>query len=373
MERVALTFRTASGEALRMEGAVLPLDLAHGSEERVAVVRRFPVGVVGAITPFNFPLNLVAHKVAPAIAVGCPVALKPSSSAPVTALRLGKILLDAGLPAWMLHVLPCVGAEAHQLYENNRVAYLSFTGSPAIGWALKQAAWKKRVTLELGGNAAVIVHCDAKVQDAVDRVVVGAFANAGQSCISVQRIYVHADVYDLFRTKLEEAVRKVVAGDPRDPSTLVGPLVNSGAVERTEEWVKEALDAGGRLLCGGTRTGKVFLPTVLEGVPEWCRIVSQEVFAPVCVIESYTSTDEVIGRVNASDYGLQAGLFTNDAAFIRRAYHSLHVGGVVVNDSSAYRMDSMPYGGVKESGVGREGVRYAMEEMTEAKVLALTF
>ncbi|HEX9007414.1 MAG TPA: aldehyde dehydrogenase family protein [Bacteroidota bacterium] len=373
VERAIFTFTTASEEAKRMEGVILPLDMASSATGRQALVQRFPVGPVAAITPFNFPLNLVAHKMAPALAVGCPFVLKPSSNAPVTALRLGQVALEAGVPEEMLSILPCASNEAAQLIEDERIKLISFTGSPAVGWPLKVKAGKKKVTLELGGNAAVIIHSDAQVDHAVKRVVVGAFGNAGQSCISTQRLYVHESRLKEVTDTLLAAVRALATGNPENPATVVGPMITEEAAVKAESWVTEAEKDGARVLLRGARRGALLHPIVLTGVNPAQKVSCQEVFAPVLEIEPYRDIADAFRCVNASSYGLQAGIFTNDAAIIFRAYRELEVGGVVVNDSSAFRMDHMPYGGIKDSGFGREGLRYAMEEMTEPKLLALNF
>ncbi|MGA9120505.1 MAG: aldehyde dehydrogenase family protein [Bacteroidota bacterium] len=373
VERAVLTLKTSAEEAKRVEGRVLPLDLIEASQGRRALVQEFPIGPITAITPFNFPLNLVAHKLGPAIATGCPVLLKPSSNAPVTALRLGRLFGDAGLPAGYLSILPCTGDEIDQLIVDKRVKLITFTGSPAVGWPLKLRAGKKRVLLELGGNAAVIVHKDASLPLAIGKIVTGGFGNAGQSCISVQRVYAHKEVFEAVRSELVAATRAIAVGDPWDARTVVGPMITAEAAEKAEGWVMRAVANGATLLCGGKRVGAVLQPVVLTNVRKDEPVVCNEVFAPIMVLEKYETETEVLSAVNDSAFGLQAGLFTNDAAFIFRAYHDLEVGGLIINDSSAYRMDHMPYGGTKDSGFGREGVRYAMEEMMEKKLLALSF
>lgn len=373
VERAVFTFTTASEEAKRNEGTILPLDMTSGTLGRKALIERFPVGPVSAITPFNFPLNLVAHKMAPAIAVGCPFVLKPSSNAPVTALRLGLLALESGLPGPMLSILPCLSGEAEQLVTDERLKLISFTGSPGVGWSLKIKAGKKRVLLELGGNAAVIVHSDANLEEAVRRVILGAFGNAGQSCISTQRLYVQEEVFVDLTEALLASVRELKVGDPEEESTVVGPMITEEAARKSQEWIREAKEGGAEILAGGGRNGALLEPTVLTGVNPSLKVSCQEVFAPVLIVEPYREIEEAFERVNASDFGLQAGLFTFDARIIFRAFRELEVGGVIINDSSAFRMDHMPYGGVKDSGFGREGVRYAMEEMTEPRLLALNF
>jgi acyl-CoA reductase-like NAD-dependent aldehyde dehydrogenase len=371
VERAIFTFSIAAEEATRLEGEILPLDMNAASKGRTALVQRFPLGPVGAITPFNFPLNLVAHKLGPAIASGCPVVLKPSSSAPMTALLLGKTIVESGLPEGGLNIVPCVANEAVQIVTDERLKLISFTGSPAVGWDMKARAGRKRVVLELGGNAGVIVCEDADLDSAVKKLVPGTFGNAGQSCISVQRIYVQDSVFASFASRFVEATRKVAVGDPENEATIVGPMIDTAAAEKIERWIREAQERGARILCGGGRKGAVLEPTLLSDVPSDVKIYCQEAFAPLAVLESFTEIEQAIDKVNASSFGLQAAVFTNDARAIFRAFRDLEVGGVIVNDSSAYRMDHMPYGGAKQSGFGREGVRYAIEEMTELKLLAL--
>ncbi len=371
VDRSEFTFRTAAEEAGRTHGEMLPLDMNVASAGRFALVKRFPIGPIAAITPFNFPLNLVAHKVAPALATGNPVVLKPSSNAPGTAMLLAGIILESGLPTEMLSVLPCSGGESAQLIEDERVALVTFTGSPAVGWPLKSRAGKKRVTLELGGNAGVIIDHGADLGLAAAKVVSGGFANAGQSCISVQRVYVHREHVAEFLEMLVPQVRALPTGNPWAEETVVGPMITTAAAEQAEAWIREAVDAGARVLCGGHRTGAVLEPTILMDVAPAMKVCSQEVFAPIVTVETFTAFEEAVARVNDSVYGLQAGVFTTDLRHMFQAFEELEVGGVIVNDVPTYRMDHMPYGGVKSSGFGREGIRYAMEEMTERKLLAI--
>jgi glyceraldehyde-3-phosphate dehydrogenase (NADP+) len=373
VERAVFTFTVASEEAKRIEGAVLPLDLAPGSAGRTALVRRFPLGPVIAITPFNFPLNLVAHKVAPAIAAGDSIVLKPSSHAPLTALMLGKIISETSLPAGAFNIVPCAGDECDKLIADNRFKLITFTGSPAVGWELKQRAGRKRITLELGGNAAVVLDRTANLEIALQRLILGSFGNAGQSCIAVQRIYVDGTLYKEFLERFVKLARVVASGDPMDERTVVGPMITVAAAERAESWIHAAEAAGARVLCGGRRSGALLQPTVLVDAAPHLDVCSQEVFAPVVVVEPFEEFQDALRRVNSSAFGLQAALFSNDLRHVFEAYDALEVGGVIVNDSSAYRMDHMPYGGVKHSGFGREGIRYAIEEMTELKLLALHF
>lgn len=370
VDRSVLTFEVAAEEASRIEGTLLPLDLAAHSRGRFGLVRRFPIGPIGAITPFNFPLNLVAHKVAPALAAGNAVVLKPSSSGVMTALMLGEILAGLPLPRGAFNIVPCSAGEADQLVVDERIKLVSFTGSPAVGWGLKGRAGKKKVLLELGGNAGVIVDRGTNLEFAVPRIAQGAFANAGQSCIAVQRIYVHRDLSMEFERRLVEYSRGVPVGDPRLETTVVGPMIDVEAASKIEGWVREAVAGGARILCGGERTGALLRPTVLTGVRREMPVSCQEVFAPVVTLESFEEFDQAVERVNDSAFGLQAGVFSNDLRNVLNAFQRLDVGGVIVNDYPTYRIDHMPYGGVKESGFGREGIRYAIEEMTELKLLA---
>jgi glyceraldehyde-3-phosphate dehydrogenase (NADP+) len=371
VERAVSTFTIAAEEAKRIGGEVLPLDLTAQSEGRVGITRRFPLGPVLAITPFNFPLNLVAHKVAPSMAAGNSLVLKPASATPLTALLLGEILLEAGMPAGMVNVTPTGADHADRLVADDRFRLVTFTGSPSVGWALKQRAGKKRVCLELGGNAAVVVHEDADLDLAIDRAVTGSFAYAGQVCISVQRIYLHEGIADRFTERFLGRTQKLVLGDPLNDSTDLGPLIDEGAVSKTEAWIQEAARGGARILTGGRRDGRFFQPTVLDGVKPDMKVHCSEAFAPLVNLYRYRDFQEALAGVNDSAYGLQAGIFTRDVGRIFEAFETLEVGGVIVNDVPTWRLDSMPYGGEKESGQGREGVRYAIEEMTELRLLAL--
>jgi acyl-CoA reductase-like NAD-dependent aldehyde dehydrogenase len=371
VNRAVLTFTTAAEESVRIYGEYMPLDFIPSSKGRWGIVRRFPVGPIAAITPFNFPLNLVAHKLAPAMAVGCAVVLKPAPQTPFCAMLLAKLILEAGWPAAALSVLPLSNEDAALLVADERIKLLSFTGSAAVGWQLKRDAGKKRVVLELGGNAAVIVHADADVEHAVSRCTSGAFTYAGQSCISVQRILVHADVFDPFCAEMVEAAGRLRVGDPSDEATDVGPMIRASDVQRVEQWIKEAVAAGAKLLCGGSSTGSLIAPTLLSATTSQMKVNCEEIFAPVATIEPYDDFDDALDRVNESRYGLQAGLFTRDAGLIFRAFERLDVGGLIIGDVPTFRVDPMPYGGVKDSGLGREGIRYAIEEMTERKLLVM--
>lgn len=369
--RAITTFTVAAEEAKRMGGELLPLDWLSGSENRWAIVRRFPIGPILGITPFNFPLNLVAHKVAPALASGNPIIIKPAPQTPLSALRLGEIVHHAGWPDGGISVLPCSNDVAGQMLADERIRMLSFTGSAEVGWMLKARVPKKKVVLELGGNAAVIVHEDADLDYAARRSVQGGFGYAGQTCISVQRIYVHESVAEPFLTRVLDGVRNLIVGDPREETTDVGPMISVTAAERAERWIREAVEAGAKVLVGGERSGAFLMPTVLTDVTPEMKVSCEEVFAPVVVVSRYADFEEAIRQVNASRYGLQAGVFTRDVKRIFRAYEAIDVGGLIINDVPTYRADHMPYGGVKESGFGREGVRYAIEEMTEPRVLVM--
>ena len=373
VERSIFTFTVASEEAKRIEGTVLPLDIAGHSNDRVALVRRFPLGPVAGITPFNFPLNLVAHKVGPAIASGNSIVLKPSSKAPLVALLLAQVVLKSKLPKGAFNVVPCLGGEAEQLILDERIKLISFTGSPAVGWRLKSRAGKKRVLLELGGNAAVIVDRGANMDYALKRIAQGAYGNAGQSCISVQRIFVHDSLFAQFTEQFVKLTKAIATGNPLNERTVVGPMIDEEAAQKVHAWIREAEAAGAQVLCGGKRSGALLHPTVLTGVTPEMKVSCQEVFAPVVTLTSFSDFKDAVSMVNNSSFGLQAGVFTNDFENVFYAYRELEVGGVIINDSSTYRMDHMPYGGVKDSGFGREGIRYAIEEMTEMKLLGLNF
>jgi acyl-CoA reductase-like NAD-dependent aldehyde dehydrogenase len=371
VERAAFTFKIAAEEAKRIYGEIVPLDWAPGTEGRTGQVHRVPLGPIAGITPFNFPLNLVVHKVAPALAAGNPIIVRPASQTPVSALELGRIAIEAGWPADGIAVVPSPTAVAAPLVEDDRVKLLTFTGSPSVGWALKGRAGRKRVTLELGGNAGVIVNADADVPFAAERAAWGGFVYSGQTCISVQRVFVHADVHDAFLAELLPRVAALEAGDPLDEATDVGPVIDDDASTRIGEWVDEALAGGATALAGATHEGRLWQPTVLTGVEETMCVSCREAFAPLVVVSPFEHVDEAIAAVDRSDFGLQAGIFTRDWPTIRRAFDRIEVGGLVVNDVPTFRIDHMPYGGVKQSGFGREGIRYAIEEMTELRLLAL--
>jgi acyl-CoA reductase-like NAD-dependent aldehyde dehydrogenase len=371
VDRAVFTFTVAAEESKRIYGEIVPLDWLPGNEGRIGQVRRVPLGPVAGITPFNFPLNLVAHKVAPALAAGDPILLRPASQTPVSSLALGEILLEAGWPAGAIAVLPCTTDTARPLVEDDRIKLLTFTGSPVVGWGLKSRAGRKRVTLELGGNAAVIVNDDADVAWAAERVAWGGFAYAGQTCISVQRVFVHERVHDDFVAELVRRVEALKVGDPLDEDTDVGPIIDTANADRIEEWIGEATAAGAAVLTGGTREGSLWRPTVLANVREDMRVSCEEAFAPLVGVVPFSDVDEAIDAAATGDFGLQAGIFTHDMRVVDAAFDRIEVGGLVVNDVSTFRIDHMPYGGVKASGFGREGLRYAIEEMTELKLLAV--
>ena len=377
VERAVLTFKTAAEEAIRLGGESIPLDLSEGNEGRWGLVQRFPVGPILAITPFNFPLMLVAHKLAPAIAAGCPVVLKPAPQTPFTALALSEVILKAGWPEEALAVLPLANEDTAWLAEReDRLKLVSFTGSATVGWGLKAKSGKKRVVLELGGNAALILHSDWRDLDAVaTRVVQGAFGYAGQSCISVQRVYVERSIFQTFVWKVVDRAAKMVRGNPADEATEVGPIIRPSDADRIELWVKEAVAAGAKLIEGGGRdehSRSLLEPTILTGTKPGMKVHDEEIFGPVCVIEPYDDFEHALAAVNRSRYGLQAGLYTRDAGRIMTAYRELEVGAVIVGDTPTWRLDSMPYGGIKDSGLGREGLRWAIEEMTEPRMLVMT-
>ena len=371
VDRAVMTFKTAAEEAVRLGGESIPLDLTEGNEGRWGLVQRFGVGPVLAITPFNFPLNLVAHKVAPAIAAGCSMVLKPAPQTPLCSILLAECVQQAGWPDGGLNVLPLSNEDASLLVTDDRIKLISFTGSAPVGWDIKRRAGKKKVVLELGGNAGAIVHSDADLNYAADRCVAGGFAYAGQSCISVQRILVEQSVYGKFTDLLVEGVKKLKVGDPMQESTDLGPLIRESDAIRVANWAEEAVRSGARLLCGGRRRGSLVDPIVLTGTKPEMKVNSQEVFGPVVTVEPYQNFDEALRRLNHSTYGLQAGLFTRDVKLLFQAYDELEVGALIAGDVPSFRIDQMPYGGVKDSGLGREGLRYAIEEMTEPKLLVM--
>ena len=370
--RLVDTFEVAAEEALRIDGEILNLEISERAKGYRGFVQRVPIGACSFITPFNFPLNLVAHKVAPAIAAGCPFVLKPSEKTPIGALIIGEVLAETELPGGAFSVLPCTVETAAPLITDDRLKLLSFTGGQ-IGWKLKAEAGRKKVVLELGGNAAAIVDADQhdRLDAVVERLIFGAFYQSGQSCIKVQRIYAHASLYDALRERFVDATKKLKAGDPKQRDVFLGPLIDEAAAKRLESWIAEARDAGARLLCGGARNGNMLEATVLENVPRDAKLNALEAFGPVTLLAEFDAFDAAIAAVNDSEYGLQAGIFTNDLSHAMRAWDGIVAGGVIVNDVPSFRVDNMPYGGVKLSGYGREGIRYAIEDMTERRLLVV--
>jgi len=369
VSRLIDTFRVAAEESVRIGGEVMALDITPRARGYRGMWQRVPIGPCSFIAPFNFPLNLAAHKVAPALAVGCPFVLKPASLTPVGALLIGEVLAETDLPEGAFSILPCPRSGAELFTTDERLKLLSFTGSAAVGWDLKARAGKKKVVLELGGNAAAVVDCDWDLDDAVQRLVIGAFYQSGQSCISVQRILAHEDVYEELRDKLVAAVSALVVGDPNDEETFLGPMISAAEASRLQSWIEDAVGRGARLLCGGGRDGAMLQASVLEDVPPDCDVWAEEAFGPVVSLAKFHDFDEALRAVNASAFGLQAGVFTRDLFKAQRAWDELEVGGVVIGDVPSWRVDHMPYGGVKESGLGREGIRFAMEDMTEIRLL----
>jgi acyl-CoA reductase-like NAD-dependent aldehyde dehydrogenase len=370
-ERAIFTFRQASIEAERLGGEVIPLDLMASSKGRLGITRRVPVGPVLGISPFNFPLNLAAHKIAPALAAGCSILLKPPSADPLTMLKVAHIIADAGIPAGAVNVVPTSRSLGDRLVQDERFKLLTFTGSMDVGWRMKAMAGKKKVVLELGGNAAVIVDQDADLDFAAKRISTGGFSYAGQTCISVQRVYVHEAVAGSFLAKLKAHTEALKLGDPLDEATDVGPMIDEKALNRTEQWVQEAVNEGATIITGGRRQGSFFLPTILTNVKHESKVCSREVFAPIVDVFPFQDFSDALRAVNDSAYGLQAGVFTQNLQHAFQAFNELEVGGVIINDISGYRIDHMPYGGVKESGLGREGLKYAIEDMTEIRLMAL--
>ena len=369
--RLIDTFRIAAEESVRMTGEVQPLDISPRARGYQGMWKRVPIGPCSFISPFNFPLNLAAHKIAPAIAVGCPFVMKPASRTPLGAIVMGEILAETDLPEGAFSILPAHREGADLFTVDDRLKLLSFTGSPGVGWDLKAKAGKKKVVLELGGNAAVIVDHDADLDDAVERIIFGAFYQSGQSCIGVQRIIVHADIYDQLRDMLVARAQGLVAGDPKDRATFIGPMISEGEARRLDGWVQDAVSDGARLLCGGKRTGAMLDATLLENVSRSSTVYREEAFGPVAMLSKFTDFNAAIDEVNDSKFGLQAGIFTRDIFKALDAWDRLDVGGVVIGDVPSYRVDNMPYGGVKDSGLGREGIRFAMEDMTEIRNLVI--
>lgn len=369
--RLIDTFKIAAEESVRINGETVNLEISARAKGYQGMTKKVPIGPCSFISPFNFPLNLAAHKVAPAIAAGCTFVLKPASRTPIGALIIGEVLAETDLPKGAFSILPCSRDGADLFTTDERLKLLSFTGSPDVGWALKAKAGKKPVVLELGGNAACVVDEDADIEDAIERVIVGAYYQSGQSCISVQRLLVHRNIYDEFKTRYVEKVKDLVSGDPSKEDTFIGPMISEGEAERLHSWIEEAKDKGAAVLCGGTRNGAMLDATVMENVPKDCDASAEEAFGPLSILVPFDDFDEALKEVNNSRYGLQAGVFTRDIYKAHQAWNELEVGGVVIGDVPSWRVDNMPYGGVKDSGLGREGIRYAIEDMSETRLMVI--
>lgn len=369
--RAVETFTFAAEEAKRLHGETVPMDAAKGGIGRFGYYVRVPVGIVGGITPFNFPINLVAHKVAPAIAAGCPIVLKPAPATPLSAIKLQELLLEAGLPEGAYEVVTGDADVGKWLTTDPRIAMISFTGSPPVARAISEIAGLRRTTFELGGNAATIIDADADIDKAVDRNVMGAFSYSGQVCISVQRLFVHQDVYDEFRTKFIEKTQRLIMGDPLDAKTDISAMLNDGAAQRVKSWIDEAVSAGATVAHGGDTNGRMFQPTILENTTPQMKVWTHEIFGPVVDLIPFRDFDEALHMADDSEFGLQAGVYTNDLRHVMRAVERLNVGGVIINDVPTFRVDHMPYGGNKSSGVGREGPRFAIEDMTTLKMVVI--
>jgi acyl-CoA reductase-like NAD-dependent aldehyde dehydrogenase len=369
--RLIDTFRIAAEESVRMTGEVQPLDISPRAKGYQGMWKRVPIGPCSFISPFNFPLNLAAHKIAPALAVGCPFVMKPASRTPLGAIIIGEILAETALPKGAFSILPAQRDGADLFTTDERLKLLSFTGSPGVGWDLKAKAGKKKVVLELGGNAAVIVDADTDLDDAVERIIFGAFYQSGQSCIGVQRIIIHADIYDTLKARLVARTKTLIAGDPHNEDTFVGPMIDVKEAQRLDSWIQAAVADGATLLCGGKREGAMLEATLLEGVGRTAALYAEEAFGPVAILSKFTNFKDALDEVNDSKFGLQTGVFTRDLYKMLEAWDHLDVGGIVVGDVPSYRVDNMPYGGVKDSGLGREGVRFAMEDMTEIRNLVI--
>jgi acyl-CoA reductase-like NAD-dependent aldehyde dehydrogenase len=369
--RLIDTFRIAAEESTRIGGEVIPMDISPRAKGYTGMTKRVPIGPCSFISPFNFPLNLAAHKVAPAIAAGCPFILKPASLTPIGAIIIGEVLAETDLPKGAFSVLPCRREGANLFTEDERLKLLSFTGSPDVGWALKAKAGKKPVILELGGNAACVVDQDADIDDAVTRIVFGAFYQSGQSCIGVQRIYIHEKVYAEFKEKMVAATKALKMGDPKDPETFIGPMISETEATRLDNWIKEAVSSGADLLCGGKRDGAMLQATLLENVAAGQNVRDEEAFGPVAMLDTFSDFNAVLDDINKSKFGLQAGIFTRDLYRAQKAWDTLEVGGVIIGDVPSWRVDHMPYGGVKDSGLGREGIKYAIEDMTELRLMVI--
>ena len=371
VSRLIDTFKIAAEESVRINGEVVNLEISARAKGYQGMTKKVPIGPCSFISPFNFPLNLAAHKVAPAIAAGCTFVLKPASRTPIGALIIGEVLAETDLPKGAFSILPCSRDGADLFTTDERLKLLSFTGSPDVGWALKAKAGKKPVVLELGGNAACVIDEDADIENAIDRVIVGAYYQSGQSCISVQRLLVHSKIYDEFKSRYVERVKALVSGDPSNEDTFIGPMISEGEAERLHSWIKEAKEKGATILCGGTRDGAMLEATVMENVPKDCDASAEEAFGPLSILVPFDDYDEALNEVNNSRYGLQAGVFTRDIYKAHKAWDVLEVGGVVIGDVPSWRVDNMPYGGVKDSGLGREGIRYAIEDMSETRLMVI--
>ena len=371
VSRLIDTFKIAAEESVRINGEVVNLEISARAKGYQGMTKKVPIGPCSFISPFNFPLNLAAHKVAPAIAAGCTFVLKPASRTPIGALIIGEVLAETDLPKGAFSILPCSRDGADLFTTDERLKLLSFTGSPDVGWALKAKAGNKPVVLELGGNAACVVDEDADIEDAIDRVIVGAYYQSGQSCISVQRLLVHSKIYDEFKSRYVEKVKALVSGDPSNEDTFIGPMISEGEAERLHGWIEEAKEKGATILCGGTRDGAMLEATVMENVPKDCDASAEEAFGPLSILVPFDDYDEALEEVNNSRYGLQAGVFTRDIYKAHKAWDVLDVGGVVIGDVPSWRVDNMPYGGVKDSGLGREGIRYAIEDMSETRLMVI--
>lgn len=369
--RLIDTFRIAAEESVRITGEVQPLDISPRAKGYQGMWKRVPIGPCSFISPFNFPLNLAAHKIAPAVAMGCPFVMKPASRTPLGAIIMGEVLAETNLPEGAFSILPASRDGADLFTEDDRLKLLSFTGSPGVGWDLKAKAGKKKIVLELGGNAAVIIDQDADLDDALERVIFGAFYQSGQSCIGVQRIIIHENVYDRFRDMLVGRAKTLVSGDPKDRNTFIGPMIDVKEAARLDGWIQEAVAAGGTLLCGGQREGAMLQATLLENVGRDANAVREEAFGPLAILSRFSKFEDALAEVNDSKFGLQAGIFTRDLFKALDAWDHLDVGGVVINDVPSYRVDNMPYGGVKDSGLGREGIRFAMEDMSEIRNMVI--
>jgi len=369
VDRSIQTFTVAAEESKRLPREYISLDWTPAGEKKEGLIRYFPAGIVAGIAPFNFPLNLAVHKIAPAIAAGCPVILKPSSTTPLSTLLLAEIIDETDLPKGAVSILPMDRETGNILVTDPRFALLSFTGSPEVGWKMKAAAGKKKVVLELGGNAGLIVTKSADISDALAKCIVGAFSYSGQVCIHTQRILVHHELFDEFSNRFSAMVQNLKIGDPELPETEISSMIDEANAIRVENWINEALQAGAKLICGGKREGTMVSPTVLTNTTDSMRVCSEEVFGPVVTLESYDNFANALSQLNNTRFGLQAGIFTNEISEMNLAFETLEVGGVIINDTPTFRVDHMPYGGVKDSGLGREGVKYAMMDMLEARIL----